>query len=332
MVLSLIPARAHSRHPQPASSHPIHSSHKHTSSGQAVCWHKWEQARGHVYSQCSPSHPSLPTPSPSQLLSQSLIPTVAVLPSIPFQPCTLHQLPSYSISASSLASVSTILHSLFHPSQFLSPWPDPSPCSSSSFSPSPVFLPISFPIPISMFYCRFSPLPHLHLHLPPSPSPGPGLLPFQLPNAVVPTGRGHCPQRPLHESALQGLNPHTPRASAAQNLPWVESPLLAGAERAGPDWAASQVLTPHRPPSLSLWAGHHAGTSAHSTAPHRAPVLLTCLSLLSPLNSACGGAGKGGLGLCWGITMETAALANQWAGSTECSRQLGLGSLMQPAG
>lgn len=253
MVLSLIPARAHSRHPQPASSHPIHSSHKHTSSGQAVCWHKWEQARGHVYSQCSPSHPSLPTPSPSQLLSQSLIPTVAVLPSIPFQPCTLHQLPSYSISASSLASVSTILHSLFHPSQFLSPWPDPSPCSSSSFSPSPVFLPISFPIPISMFYCRFSPLPHLHLHLPPSPSPGPGLLPFQLPNAVVPTGRGHCPQRPLHESALQGLNPHTPRASAAQNLPWVESPLLAGAERAGPDWAASQVLTPHRPPSLSLW-------------------------------------------------------------------------------
>lgn len=33
-----------------------------------------------------------------------------------------------------------------------------------------------------------------------------------------------------------------------------------------------------------------------------------------------------------GITMETAASANQRAGSTEGSRQLGLGSLVQPAG
>lgn len=94
---------------------------------------------------------------------------------------------------------------------------------------------------------------------------------------------------------------------------------------------ASSLLPTPILPSL-LWAGHHAGTSAHSLAPHTAPVLLTCLSLLSPLNRACGGGGQGGPRVLLGITMETAASANQWASSTKCGRQPGLRSLVQPAG
>ena len=71
-----------------------------------------------------------------------------------------------------------------------------------------------------------------------------------------------------------------------QNVLWVKSPQSAGVGRAlAGQQAMSSLPTPTLP---SLWAGYHAGTSAHSPAPHAAPVLLTCLSLLSPLNRAYG--------------------------------------------
>ena len=95
--------------------------------------------------------------------------------------------------------------------------------------------------------------------------------------------------------------PVSPGLGQPQNVLWVESPQSAGVGRALTGQQAMSSLPTPTLPSL-LWAGHHAVTSAHSPAPHAAPVLLTCLSLLSPLNRAYGGGGtgKGGLRLCWG--------------------------------
>lgn len=112
-------------------------------------------------------------------------------------------------------------------------------------------------------------------------------------------GEETLPPEATAERCAPGAEPPvSPGLEQPQNVLWVKSTQSAGVGRALAGQQAMSSLPTPTLPSL-LWAGHHAGTSAHSPAPHAAPVLLTCLSLLSPLNRAYGGGGvlaRGALG------------------------------------
>ena len=112
--------------------------------------------------------------------------------------------------------------------------------------------------------------------------------------SVVRMGEETLPPEATAERCAPGAEPPvSPGLEQPQNVLWVKSTQSAGVGRALAGQQAMSSLPTPTLPSL-LWAGHHAGTSAHSPAPHAAPVLLTCLSLLSPLNRAYGGGGG-----CW---------------------------------
>lgn len=105
-------------------------------------------------------------------------------------------------------------------------------------------------------------------------------------------GEETLPPEATAERCAPGAEPPvSPGLEQPQNVLWVKSTQSAGVGRALAGQQAMSSLPTPTLPSL-LWAGHHAGTSAHSPAPHAAPVLLTCLSLLSPLNRAYGGGGE----------------------------------------
>lgn len=167
---------------------------------------------------CSPSYPSLPAPSPSQLPSQSLFATCDLQPISTLHPSAAPFLPHPSLI--STPSTNHILSSI-SPTQFLIPnsllifffvfFSIPNLISLPTLSGSqPNLLPDSYSN-LLLPFLSFTPSPS-----PRYPIPVPKTPPIPVRGFCGPDGgRGHCPQRPLQEGVFQGLNSHSPRPTVA---------------------------------------------------------------------------------------------------------------------